>query len=171
MNLPILSSRAAFATFAAVLLLAVAPSPKPAQPLALPAGNGAWTAQVVVSGGSLFRAKSYYLDSTGKGLFEYVAPGQTTPPADWTTAGSNLNAVAKSIGVSKPAKWTHLAQICCNKHYVDLNLRQRGTDGVVHTYNAGWPLDQSYRAQIDAATIEANLLRAYHRATNASTAP
>lgn len=163
-----LSSKAAFAALAAILLIAAEPSPRPAQPLALPPGSGAWVAQVVIAGGTLYKAKSYSLDSTGKGLFEYVAPGQNLTPTPWKTAGTNLGAVAKSIAVAKPSAWQHLAHVCCNKYYEDVNLTVREPDGTVAHYHAGWPTDQSFRAQIDAATISANLLRAYNRATNAS---
>lgn len=168
MKLPLLSSKAAFAALAAILLMAADPSPKPAQALALPSGNGAWVVQIVIAGGALYKAQSYTLDSAGKGLFEYVAPGQTLAPTPWHTAGTNLAAVAKSIAVAKPTAWQHLARVCCNKHYEDVNLTIREPDGTVAHYNAGWPTSQSFRAQIDAATISANLLRAYHRATGAS---
>ncbi len=165
MNLPVLSSKVVLAALAAVMLIAADPSPRPAQPLVLPPGNGSWVVQVVVAGGQLYRAKSYTLNSAGRGLFEYVAPGQTLAPTPWKTAGSNLTAVAKSIAVAKTAAWQHLAHVCCNKTYEDINLTIRTANGTVNNYNAGWPTSQSFRSQIDAATISANLLRAYHRAT------
>lgn len=164
MKLPILSSKAAFAALAAVLLIAAEPSPRPAQSLALPPGDGSWVVQVVIAGGQLYHAKSYTLNSAGKGLFEYVAPGQTLAPIAWHTAGSTLGAVSKSISVAKTDAWQHLAHVCCNANYEDLNLTIRTANGTVAHYHAGWPTSQAYRAKIDAATISANLLRAYHRA-------
>src|SRR5665213_3354748 len=100
-----LSTQLAALAFTILALSGQAPSPQPAMALPLPDGNGAWVAQVVVSGGALYKATSYYLNSDGKGRIQFVMPGATNQPAELTIASGDLAKVTASIGVAKPKQW------------------------------------------------------------------
>jgi hypothetical protein len=159
-----LSTQLATLAFTILALSGQAPSPQPAMALPLPDGNGAWVAQVVVSGGALYKATSYYLNSNGKGRIQFVMAGATNQPAEWTIAPADLARVGASINVAKPKGWANLPHRCCNGTYFDLKVVARNAHGHVWHHTAGWNASTSFQEPNDALSIAANIRLAFARA-------
>lgn len=164
MKFSLLSTQLATLALTILALSAQAPSPQPAMAVPLPDGNGAWVAQVVVSGGALYKATSYYVNSDGKGRIQFVTPGATGQPADWTIPSAELAKVTASIAAAKPKGWAVLPHRCCNRTYIDLKIVARSAHGHVWHHTAGWNASMAFREPNDALSIAANIRLAFARA-------
>jgi hypothetical protein len=164
MKFSLLSTQLATLALTILALSGQVPSPQPAAALPLPDGNGAWVAQVVVSGGGLYKATSYYVNSNGNGRIQFVTPGAIGQPADWTIGAADLAKVGASIDVAKPKGWAMLPHRCCNRTYFDLKVVARNARGHVWRHTAGWNAETSFQEPNDALSIVANIRLAFARA-------
>lgn len=159
-----LASRLGTVALVVLALCAETPTPRPAKPLPLPLGNGAWVAQLTVSGGQLYRAKTYTIDSAGHAQIEITTPGQDSPPSSWPLGSGDVGKVGASVAASAPGSWSINPVICCNGTYYTLVVRARSKDGHRWRHRAAWNASQSNRESPDARSIASNVLLAFERA-------